>query len=136
MTGLDVIADSGRVVAETIEGTGGDARFVAADLRHDDEIRRPVSETAGAFDGIDHVVNNAAVVTTEEAADCSAAEWDALMRVNLRAYWLVTKYSLAHMDRDTVTNVFSIHATWTVPASFPYNVSRTGAAGLTPSTRR
>lgn len=121
----------GGAVAEIIEETSGDARFVAADLRSDDEIRRLVSEGAAAFDSIDHVVNNAAVVTTEDAADCSPTEWDTLMRVNLRAYWLVAKYSLAHIDRGTITNVSSIHATSTVPESFPYNVSKTGVTGLT-----
>lgn len=131
VTGLHANADSGRTVAEAIEETDGDATFVGGDLRNDNKIRRLVSESVDAFSGIDHVVNNAAVVTTEDAAECSPAEWDTLMRVNLRAYWLIVKYSLEQMDCGTITNVSSIHATSTVPESFPYNVSKTGVTGLT-----
>ncbi|MBX0296957.1 SDR family NAD(P)-dependent oxidoreductase [Haloarcula nitratireducens] len=131
VTGLEANAESGRTVVDAIEDTDGQATFVAADLGDDEQIERLASKSAAEFDGIDHVVNNAAVMTTETAEECSQAEWDALMQVNLRAYWLVVKYSLPYMERGTVTNISSIHATSTVPGAFPYNVSKTGVAGLT-----
>jgi NAD(P)-dependent dehydrogenase (short-subunit alcohol dehydrogenase family) len=133
VTGLPEQAEAGERVAESISGTDGEATFVPADLSDEAGIERLVDRATTAFGDIDHVVNNAAVVTTTSPRDCSVAEWESLMAVNLRAYWLVAREALFQMDGGTVTNVSSIHATATLPGAFPYNVSKTAIAGLTRS---
>lgn len=133
VTGLPTHAARGRAVAEAISEGEGDARFLGADLSEEAAVDDLVDGSASAYGSIDHVVNNAAVVHTESARACSVDDWESLMRVNLRAYWLVARAALAHMDAGTVTNVSSIHATSTTPAAFPYSVSKAGVAGLTRS---
>jgi NAD(P)-dependent dehydrogenase (short-subunit alcohol dehydrogenase family) len=124
---------AGRAVSRAVSGTDGDGTFVPADLRDEAEVESLVKGATSAYGDIDHVINNAAVVTTESPRDCTTAAWESLLAVNLRAYWLVVKHALAHLDRGTVTNVSSIHATATLPEAFPYNVSKTAVAGLTRS---
>lgn len=133
VTGLPAHATQGQAVAEALTEDGGDAVFIEADLSDPTAVETLVDGAVDEFGAIDHVVNNAAVVALETPQDCSVEQWEQLMHVNLRAYWLVAKAALEQMDGGTITNVSSIHATTTTPAAFPYNVSKAGVAGLTRS---
>jgi len=133
VTGLPDQAELGERVAESISGTDGEATFVPADLSEVGGVEALLEGATSAFGDIDYVVNNAAVITTTSPRDCSIADWESLMAINLRAYWLVARDALAHGNGGTVTNVSSIHAAATLPGAFPYNVSKSAVAGLTRS---
>lgn len=133
VTGLPDQEKSGERVAQDIAGMDGEASFVPADLSEVGGVETLLDGATSAFGDMNHVVNNAAVITTTAPWDCSVDEWESLMAVNLRAYWLVARDALVYGNGGTVTNVSSIHAATTLPGAFPYNVSKSAVAGLTRS---
>ena len=80
--------ENGPAAAETvarIEGAGGAARAVAANLVHPDEVRRLVDEAAGP-DGLDVVVHSAALGSFKPVLGVKPNQWDLTLGVNARAF--------------------------------------------------
>lgn len=131
VTDLPEHSSEGQSTAESIREKEGEATFIGADLTKPEDIDYLIEEVVDEYAKIDHVVNNASYINFDYSQNCSLSDWELLMNVNLRAYWLVAKHSYNYMDSGTVTNISSIHATSTIPAAFPYNVSKSGVSGLT-----
>ena len=82
-----------RPLAETaaaIEGDGGQALSVAADLREEDEVERVVSAALERFGKVDVLVNNAGGQFSAPAEEIGLKGWRAVQRVTLDAVWSVT----------------------------------------------
>jgi len=83
---------------EAILANNGDAVAVRADIADDLDVQRLFAETIAAFDGIDVVVHtadsrNTAAPVTEVDLD----EFDALMRTNTRATFVVNREAARHL---------------------------------------
>ncbi|ODR81750.1 short-chain dehydrogenase [Haladaptatus sp. W1] len=130
--------DAGEVDAtvETIEGAGGNAVGVRADVRDEFDVERLVETAAReGEDGIDVVVANAGVyhgtpgetpLTTE-----SYAAFDDTLRTNCRGVYTVIRESLPHLAEDAriLVSTGSIgHETHAGYGS--YAVSKAAAEGL------
>lgn len=85
----DVHKGDGEDVAETIERTGGKARFVAADVSKGTDVARLVSEAQSAFGGLDIFVSNAGVAQAgDRLEETDEATFDRLFAVNVKGiYW-------------------------------------------------
>jgi NAD(P)-dependent dehydrogenase (short-subunit alcohol dehydrogenase family) len=124
----------GKSVAERIRDAGGCTRFVRCDVRDPDDVAALVETTVDRFDGIDILVNNAAIETDTAPQEVDVATWDDVVETNFRAYWLTAKHaytSLAASDHAAVVNVSSNHAFLTHPGKFPYNALKAGINGMT-----
>jgi citronellol/citronellal dehydrogenase len=62
--------------AEQVEAAGGRAVPVVGDLRSDEDVARAVSEAAGAFGGIDAVVNNASAIDPSPTTKITMKRYD------------------------------------------------------------
>lgn len=89
--------ERGREVVAEIEGEGGRAMFVRADVRFAEDCRRVVDETVAAFGRLDVLFNNAGVFIDNDAVDCSEEEWDLQVDVSLKGTFLMSKYALPVM---------------------------------------
>ena len=83
---------------ETILANNGDAVAVRADIADDLDVQRLFAETIAVFDGIDVVVHtadsrNTAAPVTEVDLD----EFDALLRTNTRATFVVNREAARHL---------------------------------------
>ncbi len=87
----------GREVVEEIEGRGGRAIFVRADVRVAEDCRRTVEATIAAFGRVDVLFNNAGVFVAADAIDCTEEEWDAQVDTSLKGTFLMSKLVLPHM---------------------------------------
>jgi NAD(P)-dependent dehydrogenase (short-subunit alcohol dehydrogenase family) len=88
----------GRNVVQAIEGGGGKAIFVRADVTRATDCERLVKETLKAFGGrLDVLFNNAGVFHPHNAVDCTEEEWDATLDSSLKGAWLMSKYALPAM---------------------------------------
>ncbi|MBY5933756.1 glucose 1-dehydrogenase [Tateyamaria omphalii] len=98
-------ADS--VVAD-IEGAGGKAIAVQADLNTQDGVDALVGATVDAFGSIDLLVNNAGgLIARKTIADMELEHWNAVMTLNLTSTFMMTKACLAHMDSGAIVNIAS-----------------------------
>ncbi|RMD95737.1 MAG: 3-oxoacyl-ACP reductase FabG [Calditrichaeota bacterium] len=100
-------------VVQEIEGLGGKAMAVRADVTRMAEIERMVQETQSAFgDSIHVLVNNAGgLVARKRMHEMDEAFWDTVLGLNLKSMFLVTKAVLPHMpDGSAIVNMGSLAA--------------------------
>jgi meso-butanediol dehydrogenase/(S,S)-butanediol dehydrogenase/diacetyl reductase len=130
------VRDGATVVdASRSAAPGGDARVVPipADLAEPDQVRGLVEETTRRLGGIDVLVNNAALQLEGTIEETGAEEWDALMRVNLRAPFLCAKHALPALRerRGVIINIASVDGFWAEPRLAAYCASKGGLMALT-----
>ena len=83
---------------EAILAEGTDAVAVRADVADDLDVQRLFAETTAAFGGIDAVVHAAGSrITATPVAKAGLDEFDALVRINTRAAFLVNRHAACHL---------------------------------------
>ena len=121
--------------AKAIEKRGGRAIMVTADVSDAHEIDALVRQTVTDLGGIDSLVNNAGIATTELVEDLDEEKWRGVLDVNLTGPFLCCKAVLPYMRRKgwgRIVNVASVAAkriSFTGAAS--YTASKAGLLGFT-----
>ncbi len=82
-----------------IEKGGGRARAFAGDLRDASVCKGAVDAAVSTFEGLQVLVNNAAIGAFSNLADTSDETWDAVMGTNLTAPFRLTRTALPHLAR-------------------------------------
>ncbi len=131
----DIDAETGRAAAEAL---GPHCRFVAADVAKAGDAQGLVTE-ACAFGGLDILVNNAGIIHAADFLDLAEADFDRVLRVNLKGAFLVGQAAARQMvaqvkagrEPGAIINMSSINASVAIPNQVPYCVSKGGLAQLT-----
>jgi NAD(P)-dependent dehydrogenase (short-subunit alcohol dehydrogenase family) len=89
------VGPAGEVVAE-IEAAGGVAVVNGDDVADFAGAARIVEQAVATFGRLDAVVNNAGIVRDRMFANVAEDEWDAVMRVNLKGHFTVSRHAAAH----------------------------------------
>lgn len=85
----DIAAEAGQATADEL-GKAGKTAFVAADVGDAASVAALVDGARKAFTGdIDILINNAGIVHTTEFLDLAEADFDKVLRVNLKGSFLV-----------------------------------------------
>jgi len=88
----------GEAVVAAVEDAGGEAAFVAADLRRPEEIEAMVAATLARFGRLDVAFNNAGFQEARAPlADQPAEVYDAVFDTNVRAVFLAMRAEIAAM---------------------------------------
>ena len=121
--------------AEHISSRGGRVHYSLADLAHEADCTRIVSEARAKFGRIDILVNNAGhygpVVPIE---DYPLAEFDNVIAVHLRAAFLLSKLVLPEMyvrGSGAILNISSLSAKAAFPWGSAYAAAKAGMLALT-----
>ncbi len=121
--------------ARQVEAAGARALALALDLRDEGAIAAVVKDIGAAFGPIDVLVNNAGANLRKLAVEVTAAEWDAVMAVNIRGAFFLTQQVGRHMiaaDRGgAIINIASTHALVGAPERSTYGISKAALAGMT-----
>ncbi len=133
----DILETEGRATAAAIG-----QKFVALDLADPRSVAAGIEAAAAALDGLDGLVNNAAIATaiggkTFEEIDLDT--WDRVMRVNVRGTWLVTRAAASHLRRSAagrVVNIASDTALWGAPRLLHYVASKGAIVAMTRALAR
>lgn len=83
------------VVAE-IEALGGQGVVNADDVADFEGAKRLVDQAVEVFGRLDAVVNNAGIVRDRMFANVAEDEWDAVLRVNLKGHFTVSRHAAAY----------------------------------------
>jgi 3-oxoacyl-[acyl-carrier protein] reductase len=127
---------SAQRVVDRIEEVGGDAVFVETDLTVDDDIETLVERTVATFGSVDVVVNNAADLTVDWAAEMDRATFDSVVATNLTGPFQLARDAFPHMREDgygRVLNIGAIQSRSPLPGAAAYAASKAGLDGLTRS---
>jgi 3-oxoacyl-[acyl-carrier protein] reductase len=125
-----------RAVAEEIRGGNGDALDLPTDVTRDEELERLVQRTLKEWGSIDILVNNAGWGKTGPIVNAKPEDWDATLKVNLRAPMILTRLVLPAMlekKGGAIINIGSISAKAGQANTAAYSASKFGLLGFTQS---
>ena len=84
-------------VVEAIEDIGGNAEAVQADTSVATDVARLIDSCIQNYGKIDILVNNAAVLRRTPFLDITEEEWDWVMSINLKGYFLASQAAARRM---------------------------------------
>jgi len=132
----DVDAASGEAAAR---GLGEACRFKVADVGEPREAQGLVAFACEAFGALDILVNNAGIVHAADFLDLKEADFDRVLRTNLKGAFLTGQAAARRMVDQVkagrapgaIVNMSSVNAVLAIPNQVPYCVSKGGIAQLT-----
>jgi 3-oxoacyl-[acyl-carrier protein] reductase len=138
---VDLASSRGADVAAGINAAGpaGNAFFVGCDLADLAGTGQVISDIAARHDGVDVLVNNAAIYPRKEVADYTIEEWQAVQRINVDAAFVCVRSVLPAMrvaGSGRIVNVSSITFFGGTPFLAPYVASKGALVGLTRALAR
>ena len=97
---------SGREAALLVEEAGAEALFVRIDAREPGDLRAMVDAAVDRFGGLDVLHNNVGVLeanfTDQLTVDVLPEDvWETVYQINLRSYFLTTKYAAPHLKASS-----------------------------------
>jgi NAD(P)-dependent dehydrogenase (short-subunit alcohol dehydrogenase family) len=131
----EVDTTNGESAAQAIS-KGGEALFVQTDVSDEAQVQAMTGKALDRYGRIDILCNNAAVLLVHEEApahELSNEAWDRTMAVNLRGYWLCSKYVLPAMlgqGSGSVIHVASPTGIFGFTRLTAYSTSKGGVIGL------
>ena len=120
-----------------IEGGGGEAMAVEADVSDPADCERIVTGARERFGPVDILVNNAGVFgPVRPVEEIAPEEFDEVIAINLRGPFLLTRLVLPEMyerNHGVILNISSIGAKLAFPWNGAYGTSKAGILGFTRS---
>ena len=132
----DIAPDRGLAAAGRL---GEAAAFLPCDVGDRAAAASLVAGTVERFGRVDVLVNNAGILHAAEFLDLEEADFDRVLRVNLKGTFLVGQAAARQMvrqfradgSRGSIVNLSSVTAKLAIPTAVPYVVSKAGVSQLT-----
>ena len=137
VTIADIDEAAGTAAAQEIGA--GRCRFVATDVGIARSAEHVVAESCRAFGSLDILVNNAGIIHGADFLDLAEADFDRVLRVNLKGAFLVGQAAARRMVAQaaaggapgSIINMSSINAVVAIPNHAPYCASKGALDQLT-----
>jgi NAD(P)-dependent dehydrogenase (short-subunit alcohol dehydrogenase family) len=127
----------GKALEAELRSLGGQAAFIAADVRHEEEVRRLVDETVARFGRLDVAVNNAGTEGKPGPVTAQTPEsYAAMFDTNVLGTLLSLKHELRVMQPQGAGSIVNISSTMGERGAANlslYVASKHGVEGLTKS---
>lgn len=108
---------------------------VNADVSRKAEVHSAVAQAVARFGRIDVLVNNAGIVHSAPLLDLAEEDFDRVLAVNLKGYFLFGQAVARHMIdariAGAIVNMSSVNAVLAIPDQVPYVVSKGAVNQLT-----
>jgi len=125
---------SGEETVRMIKEAGGEAMFIEADVTKAAEVEAMVDKIVETYGRLDCAHNNAGLPSPQKLLhECTEAEWDSVLNVNLKGVWLCMKYEIPQMlkqGKGAIVNTVSALGLVSMPKRSEYTASKHGVAGL------
>src|SRR2546430_15363651 len=123
-----------------VESAGGSATLVQGDVSADGQADEVVEKAMAFGDGkLDILVNNAGITRDNLLLRMSAEEWDAVLDLNLRGAFLITKAAMRPMMKQhagRIVNVSSIAGVMGNAGQANYSAAKAGLIAFTKTVAR
>jgi NAD(P)-dependent dehydrogenase (short-subunit alcohol dehydrogenase family) len=132
----EIDASKGESTAQTIRDAGGEAAFVRTDVSDEVQVQAMVQAALHQYGRIDVLCNNAGILLFDREArahELANDVWDRTMAVNLRGYWLCSKYVIPTMlaqGGGSIIHVASPTGMFGFARLTAYSASKGGITGL------
>ena len=133
--------EGARVVVADVQDARGQAlaaelgaSYLHCDVGDKAQVDALVAQVMRAHGRIDVLVNNAGIFKAADFLDVTEADFDAVLRVNLKGAFLVGQAvarEMARAGRGSIVNMSSVNSVLAIPSIASYNVSKGGINQLT-----
>ncbi len=125
----DTDAQRGQALATELGAT-----WLPCDVGDKAQVDAVVARTLADHGQIDILVNNAGILRSADFLDITEADFDAVLRVNIKGAFLMGQAvarAMARRGSGAIVNMSSINGTLAIPTIASYNVSKGGINQLT-----
>ena len=132
-------------LAKVIEGAGGRALVIEADVTDREVAFDAVARTVSEFDRLDIVVNNAGLMLLGPMAEAPTEEWDRMIDLNLKGLLYVTQAAIPHLKSAAtdsprnvadLVNISSIAGRKVRAGMGVYNLTKHGVGAVSEALRQ
>jgi glucose 1-dehydrogenase len=127
--------DATTALERDIEGLGGQAIGVDADVSRVDQLQGLIDAAVTKFGRLDIMVNNAGIETRTSVLDTTEAQYEKVMAVNLKSAFFGVQIAARQMIKQggggRIINITSVHEDWPMPGNTAYCLSKGGMRMLT-----
>ena len=106
-----IFSDINKSGKEAADAAGKKALFIECDISNAESVKNLVTKTLEAFGTIDILINNAGILYQKPISETSDKEWNAVINVNLKGPFLLTREVLPVFEkhgRGKIVNIASI----------------------------
>ena len=131
----DIQADKGEAAAHSLRSAGAKAMFVACDVGDRGQVEALLEATVEAYGGLDVMISNAAILHPADILELEEEDFDRVVRVNLKGFFLTGQAAARQMVAQgrggVIINMSSIQAYITNANLLSYAVCKGGVKQLT-----
>ena len=133
----DVDENAGTQLAGESGEMAGEIRFQQADVAHSNECQAVIETAVSEWGGMDVLCNNVGIQPTNSylaAHELPEEMWDRIIDVNLKSFFLMTKYCVPEMKKrggGVIINTASVQGLQSMMGVSAYAASKGGALSLT-----
>lgn len=132
----DNVVEDGQLdqVAREIRTLGREALAIKADTSNKDDVEKLVVESLSRFENIDILVNNAGILIRSPILDLPEEDWDRLMEVDLKGYFLCSQAvgrKMVKQKGGRMINISTQFAFKTGEGFGAYSIAKAGVVMLT-----
>jgi NAD(P)-dependent dehydrogenase (short-subunit alcohol dehydrogenase family) len=138
----DINDELGTQVADGIKAAGGEAIFHACDVAERLDVHNLVAAALENYERVDILVNNAAVLDDKPFLELEEAEFDRVIRTNIKGAFLCGQAVARQLVKQitekkdggspgAIVNMSSVNAWFGLPDHVAYTVSKGGISQLT-----
>ena len=137
VTVADVNAAAGRSALADVKQANGRGLLVVGDVARANVCKRVVQRTVERFGGVDVLFNNVGIQPADSyvrVEDTSEELWDRVLAVNLKSYFLMSKYAIPEIRKrggGVVINNASVQGLQSQKGVPAYAASKGGVLSLT-----
>ncbi len=125
--------------SETARQLGPDASYLHCDVGDAAQVNGVVSAVTASHGAIDILINNAGITASGDILEISEADFDRVIRVNLKGAFLMGQAVARQMVKQVkegrkpgaIVNMSSVNAVVTIATQVPYSASKGGINQLT-----
>ncbi len=129
----DLNIEKTEALVQRLTSAGGDAYATRLDVGDEHAAQGTIEYVINRFDKLDGLINNAGKDVTLPIDELAVADWDRVVRTNLRGPFLMSKYATPVMRRQgygQIVNIVSTAAKRAWPNACAYHSSKWGLLGL------
>ena len=131
----DIDTELGAKATQALRAEGMEASFVPCDVGEKVAVDALFEEAVATYGGVDCAIANAAIVHAQDFLDLSEADFDRVIRVNLKGVFLTGQAAARQMIKQgrggTIINMSSVNAVMAIPSITPYVAAKGGVNQLT-----
>ncbi len=133
---VDLRAAAAAETVEIIRGEGGEATAHAADVSKPDQVEALVKRAKEVYGRVDVLHNNVGILDTRGPVELPVEDWDRVMDINLKSFFLTCKHVLPIMEaqgKGAIVNISSVAGIRYT--GVPYITYYTSKGAIIPFTR-